>query len=213
MSELALVIGNKNYSSWSLRPWIIMKHFGVQFQEICIPLYQPDTADKIQQYSPSGKVPVLIHDSQIIWDSWAICEYLAELFPDKHWWTENQFYRAIARSVTAEMHSGFQHLRENMPMNCCAKLPGQGLTAAVQKDINRITSIWQECRAKFGQGGKFLFGEFTIADAFFAPVVMRFVTYDVQLDNVSKDYMQAILALPVMQDWLEAAKVEVNIIS
>jgi len=190
-----------------------MKHFGVQFQEICIPLYQPETADKIQQYSPSGKVPVLIHNNQIIWDSLAICEYLAEVFPQQHWWSENKLSRAIARSVTAEMHSGFQHLRENMPMNCCAKLPGQGLTAAVQKDINRITSIWQECRAKFGQGGEFLFGNFTIADAFFAPVVMRFVTYNVQVDAVSRDYMQAILALPAMQEWLKGAKAEADIIS
>ncbi|MBD2449365.1 glutathione S-transferase family protein [Nostoc sp. FACHB-152] len=208
MCELALVIGNKNYSSWSLRPWIIMKQFGLEFQEIYISLYKPDTAEKIRQYSPSGKVPVLIHNNLIVWDSLAICEYLAEVFPDYHWWPEDKSVRAVARSVSAEMHSGFQDLRQNMPMNCCAKLPGQGLTSAVQQDIDRITSIWQECRTKYSQDGDFLFGQFTIADAFFAPVVMRFITYDVQVDTISREYMQAILALSAMQEWLAAAKRE-----
>jgi glutathione S-transferase len=208
MSELALVIGNKNYSSWSLRPWIIMKHFGLEFQEIYITLYQQGTAEKIRQYSPSGKVPVLIHNNLIVWDSLAICEYLAEVFPNYLWWPEDKYVRVVARSVSAEMHSGFHDLRQNMPMNCCAKLPGQGLTSAVQQDIDRITSIWQECRTKFSQDGDFLFGQFTIADAFFAPVVMRFITYDVQVDTISREYMQAILALSAMQEWLAATKSE-----
>lgn len=208
MSELTLVIGSKNYSSWSLRPWIIMKQFGLHFQEICIPLYQPDTTEKIRQYSPSGRVPVLIHDDLIVWETLAICEYLSEIFPDDHWWPKDKSARAIARSISAEMHSGFQNLRQNMPMNCCAKLPGQGLTLAVQQDIDRITQIWQECRQQFNQEGDFLFGQFTIADAFFAPVVTRFLTYEVQLDTISRDYMQAIMALPAMQAWFEAAKKE-----
>lgn len=208
MDELTLVIGNKNYSSWSLRPWIIMKQVGLKFQEINITLYQPDSTEKIKQYSPSGRVPALIHDDLIIWDSLAICEYLAEMFPHLYWWPEDKNYRAVARSISAEMHSGFLDLRQNMPMNCRAKLPGQGLTPAVQQDIDRITSIWQECRHNFGQGGDFLFGQFTIADAFFAPVVMRFMTYDVKLDAISRDYTQAILGLPAMQEWLTAAKNE-----
>ncbi|MBE9004917.1 glutathione S-transferase family protein [Fortiea sp. LEGE XX443] len=212
MSELILVIGSKNYSSWSLRPWIIMKQFGIQFQEICIPLKQSETTNQILQYSPSGKVPVLIHNSHIVWDSLAICEYLAEVFPEQHWHPKNNVHRAIARSISAEMHSGFQNLRQNMPMNCRAKLPGQGLTLAVQKDIDRIISIWQECRQKFGINGEFLFGKFTIADAFFIPVVMRFVTYNVQLDNVSQNYVNTILSLQVMQEWIAAAKVEADII-
>lgn len=208
MDELTLVIGNKNYSSWSLRPWIIMKQVGLKFQEINITLYQPDSTEKIKQYSPSGRVPALIHEDLIIWDSLAICEYLAEIFPHLYWWLEDKKYRAVARSISAEMHSGFLDLRQNMPMNCRAKLPGQGLTPAVQQDIDRITNIWQECRQNFGQRGDFLFGQFTIADAFFAPVVMRFMTYDVKLDAISRDYTQAILGLPAMQEWLTAAKNE-----
>ncbi|MBD2440174.1 glutathione S-transferase family protein [Nostoc sp. FACHB-110] len=208
MDELTLVIGNKNYSSWSLRPWIIMKQVGLEFQEINIALYKPDSGEKIRQYSPSGRVPALIHDDLIIWDSIAICEYLAEVFPHLYWWPQDKKHRAIARSISAEMHSGFLDLRQNMPMNCRAKLPGQGLTPAVQKDIDRITNIWQECRQNFGQSGDFLFGQFTIADAFFAPVVMRFITYDVQLDDISRNYAQAILELPAMQEWLAVAKRE-----
>ncbi|MBW4564597.1 MAG: glutathione S-transferase family protein [Mojavia pulchra JT2-VF2] len=213
MAQLTLVIGNKNYSSWSLRPWLAMKQFGLQFNEINIPLYTPESTIQIQQYSPSGKVPVLLHNNQAIWDSLAICEYLAEEFPHLHWWPEDKIARALARSISAEMHSGFQNLRQNMPMNCRAKLPGQGLTPDVQKDIDRITSIWREFRHKFGAGGDMLFGEFTIADAMFAPVVLRFVTYDVQLDAVAKNYLEAILAMPTMQEWIKAAEVEQEVIS
>ncbi|QLE55541.1 glutathione S-transferase family protein [Nostoc sp. TCL26-01] len=212
MSELTLIIGNKNYSSWSLRPWLAMKQLGVEFQEICIPLYTPDAPAKISQYSPAGKVPILLHDQQTIWDSLAICEYLAETFPTLHWWPEDKSARATARAVSCEMHSGFQHLRQNMSMNCRAKYPGQGLTPEVQKDIDRITKIWQDARQNFGVGDNFLFGQFTIADAFFAPVVLRFITYDVQLDHISQDYAQTILALPALQEWIEAAKQETEVI-
>ena len=213
MTQLTLVIGNKNYSSWSLRPWLALKQFGVQFDEIRIPLYTPETASKLQQYSPSKKVPVLLHNNQSIWDSLAICEYLAEEFPHLHWWPEDKINRALARSISAEMHSGFQNLRQNMPMNCRAKLPGKGLTPEVQKDIDRITSIWQEFRQKFAANGEMLFGKFTIADAMFAPVVLRFVTYDVQLDSISRKYAQTILELPAIQEWIEAAKKETEVLS
>ncbi|BAY10959.1 glutathione S-transferase family protein [Calothrix sp. NIES-2098] len=213
MTQLTLVIGNKNYSSWSLRPWLALKQFGVQFDEIRIPLYTPETASKLQQYSPSGKVPALLHNNQTIWDSLAICEYLAEEFPHLHWWPEDKIARALARSISAEMHSGFQNLRQNMPMNCRAKLPGKGLTSEVQKDIDRITSIWQEFRQKFAADGDFLLGKFTIADAMFAPVVLRFVTYDVQLDSISQKYAETILELPAMQQWLEAAKNETEVLA
>ncbi len=212
MSDLTLVIGNKNYSSWSLRPWLAMKQFGLEFNEIRIPLYTPESSDKICQYSPAGKVPVLLHGSQTVWDSLAICEYLAEEFPEHNWWTKDKTARALARSISAEMHSGFQPLRQNMPMNCRAKLPGIGMALGVQKDIDRITAIWQECRQKFGYGGDMLFGDFTVADAMFAPVAMRFITYEVQLDAIAKDYVEAILALPAMQEWIQAALAEVEII-
>ncbi|MDM9379184.1 glutathione S-transferase family protein [Chlorogloeopsis sp. ULAP01] len=213
MSELTLVIGNKNYSSWSLRPWLVMKQFGLEFQEICIPLYTPESASKISQYCPSGKVPVLLHGSLKIWDSLAICEYLAEEFPHLYWWPKDKFKRAIARSISAEMHSGFQNLRQNMPMNCRAKLPGKGMAIGVQKDINRITHIWRECRQNFGTGGDMLFGKFTVADAMFAPVVLRFVIYDVQLDDIARKYVESILALPALQEWIKAAESEQEVIA
>ncbi|MCC5655204.1 glutathione S-transferase family protein [Nostoc sp. XA013] len=213
MTQLTLVIGNKNYSSWSLRPWLLMKQLGLEFNEIRISLYNNlDYASKIRQYSPSGKVPVLLHDTQIVWDSLAICEYLAETFPTLQCWPEDKAARAFARSISAEMHSGFQNLRQNMPMSCHTKYPGKGLAPGVQQDIDRITSIWQESRQKFGNGGNFLFGNFAIADAFFAPVVLRFVTYEVQLDPVSRNYVEAVLALPAMQEWIKAAKNETEII-
>ncbi|MGA7937049.1 MAG: glutathione S-transferase family protein [Kovacikia sp.] len=199
---LTLVIGNKNYSSWSLRPWLAMKQFGLEFEEIRIPLYTPEAPAKIRHYSPSGKVPALLHDDLTIWDSLAILEYLAEQFPDLNWLPQASRPRAIARSISAEMHSGFVALRETLPMNIRARFPGRGLTSAVQRDIDRITAIWRDCRQTYGGDGNFLFGEFAIADAMFAPVVLRFVTYNVSLDPVSRNYADAILALAPLQDWI-----------
>ena len=213
MTKPTLVIGNKNYSSWSLRPWLAMKQLGVDFDEVRIALYTPESPDKIRAYSPSGKVPALIHDTLTVWDSLAIYEYLAEQFPTLSWWPEDRTARAIARSVSAEMHSGFQHLRQNMPMNCRERLPGKGMTPEVQADIERIMAIWRECRQRFGSNGGLLFGEFTIADAMFAPVVTRFITYDVQMDSVSSAYAEEILALSAMQEWLKAAEAELETIS
>lgn len=212
MVQLTLVIGNKNYSSWSLRPWLALKQFGLEFNEIRLALYTSDYLSKIQQYSSAGKVPVLLHDDQTVWDSLAICEYLAEEFPHLHWWPEDKAARALARSISAEMHSGFQNLRRNMPMNCRNKYPGKGRVDGVQNDIDRITNIWQYARQKFGGGGEFLFGNFTIADAFFAPVILRFVAYDVQLDSGSQNYLEAVLALPALQEWIDAAKVETEVL-
>lgn len=213
MSQFTLVIGNKNYSSWSLRPWLLMKQFGIEFQEICIPLYKPETQAQLSQYSPSGKVPVLIDDKQTIWDSLAICEYLVETFPNLNLYPQDKNARAVARCISAEMHSGFQHLRQNMPMNCRATLHGKGITPDTQKDIERITSIWRQLREQFSKEGNMLFGRFTIADAMYAPVVLRFNTYGVKLDGICQDYLKAILELPAMHEWLEAAKSEQEIIS
>ncbi len=212
MTKLTLVIGNKNYSSWSLRPWLAMKQLSLDFDEVSIALYTPESPAKIRSYSPSGKVPVLIHAPLTVWDSQAICEYLAEQFPLLHWWPEDKTARAIARSVSAEMHSGFQNLRQSMPMNCRARLPGKGMTSGVQKDIDRITAIWRDCRRNFGTGGNMLFGEFTIADAMFAPVVLRFITYNVNLDPAAREYAEAILALAAMQEWLKATETETETI-
>jgi glutathione S-transferase len=205
MSELTLAVGSKNYSSWSLRAYLALAHTGQPFREVLIALDEPDTAANIARYSPSGRVPVLHHGGLVIWDSLAICEYLAEAFPQARLWPEAREARAVARAAAAEMHGGFTHLRQNMSMDIRARKPGKGRALGVAEDIARIQALWNECRSRFGQGGPFLFGHFTIADAFYAPVVTRFVTYDVELDAVGRAYRDTILELPAMKAWTEAA--------
>lgn len=205
MSELTLAVASKNYSSWSLRAYLALAHTGQPFREELISLDEPSTAANIAQYSPSGRVPALRHGTLFIWDSLAICEYLAETFPEARLWPQEREARAVARSVVAEMHSGFSNLRQNMTMDLRARKPGQGRAPGVAEDITRIQALWNDCRARFGQGGPFLFGHFTIADAFYAPVVTRFVTYGVELDAVSQAYRDSILELPALKTWTEAA--------
>ncbi len=213
MSSLTLIIGNKNYSSWSLRPWLVLKQAGVEFNEIRIPLDTPTTREQLLRYSPTAKVPVLQHDDLTIWESIAICEYVAELAPDRGLLPQDRQARAVMRSVSAEMHAGFAALRQHFPMNCRARITDRGTPAQVQADIDRILALWRNCRQQFGQGGGFLFGAlFTIADAMFAPVVSRFVTYGVPLDEVSQAYADRIWWLPAMQEWLSAAAAEVETI-
>jgi glutathione S-transferase len=208
MTQLTLVIGDKNYSSWSLRPWLALKQAGLDFAEVLITLGTPTTHREILRYSPSGKVPVLLDGSITVWESLSICEYLAERFPADCWWPADLKARAIARSISAEMHVSFQSLSQYMPMNCRARLPGKGMEPGVQADIDRITAIWRDCRQNYGAGGDMLFGHFTIADAMFAPVVSRFITYNVKLDAVARAYAEAIWALPAMQEWVAAAHAE-----
>lgn len=208
MSELTLAVASKNHSSWSLRAYLALSHTGQPFREVVIRLDEPDTAANIAQYSPSGRMPALRHGTLAIWDSLAICEYLAETFPLARLWPQEREARAVARSVVAEMHSGFTNLRQNMTMNLHARKPGQGRAPGVAEDIARIQALWNDCRTRFGQGGPFLFGHFTIADAFYAPVVTRFVTYDVELDAVSRAYRDTILELPALKAWTEAARSE-----
>jgi glutathione S-transferase len=208
MKELTLVVATKNYSSWSLRPYLALAHTGQPFREVVVQLGQPDTAANIAKHSPSGRVPALVHGELVIWDSLAICEYLAELFPQAKLWPEDATARAVARSVTAEMHSSFAALRTHMPMNLRARRPGEGRAPGVAEDIARVTQLWRECRERHGQGGPFLFGAFSIADAFYAPVVTRFVTYGVELDAVCGAYRDAVLALPAMRAWTEASQGE-----
>lgn len=199
---LTLVIGNKNYSSWSMRPWLLMRQTGIPFEEIRIPLYVPGSEIELAKWSPSSKVPAL-HDGNIrVWDSLAICEYLAERFPDRQLWPADAAARAVARSVSAEMHAGFGALREHMSMNIRARHPGQGRTPECLADIARILAIWTDCRARHSQDGDFLFGRFGIADAMFAPVVLRFQTYGVALEGAAGAYARAILALPALQEWV-----------
>jgi glutathione S-transferase len=213
MPQLTLVIGNKNYSSWSLRPWLVLKQTGVDFTEVGIPLYTATARQEILRHSPAGKVPILHDDNITVWESLAICEYLIECFPDAQLLPKNPAARALARSISAEMHAGFQNLRNNMPINCRQHLPGIGMARGVQEDIDRIFAIWRDCRQHFGTDGDMLFGHFTIADVMFAPVVLRFITYDVKLDPIAQTYANAMLKLPAMQEWIAAAKVESEHIS
>jgi len=207
---LTLVIGNKNYSSWSMRPWVAARAFGIPFTEARLLLDQPDTAANIARYTHSGRVPVLLAGEITVWDSLAICEYLAEQFPDKHLWPQDVAARALARSVTAEMHSGFAGLRSAMSMNIKASLPGRGRTADAQADIGRVCEIWEECLSRFGHH-QFLFGEFSIADAFFAPVVSRFKTYGVALAPALQAYCDRVLAHPAVKRWIDEALAETEV--
>jgi glutathione S-transferase len=208
MAEFTLVIGNKNYSSWSLRPWLLMKQAGLVFDEVVIPLYTPTAKQEILRHSPSGRVPCLKHGDVTVWDSLAIAEYLADLFPQAQLWPADPDARAVARGAAAEMHAGFAALRQNMPMNMRAAFPGQGLSPEVQEDINRITALWRDCRRRFAGHKPLLFGDFSIADAMYAPVVARFATYAVPLGEDARDYVRLILELPAMREWIEAAKQE-----
>ncbi|MEO3427561.1 glutathione S-transferase family protein [Pelagibius sp. CAU 1746] len=203
-----LILGNKTYSSWSLRGWLPVRQAGLDVTEVVIPLRRPETRAEILKHSPTGKVPTLIADDEPIWDSLAIAETLAERFPDKGLWPAGARARQVARSVTAEMHSGFPALRRDLPMDLGRHHPGHRIGAETQADIGRICDIWRDCRANFGGGGDFLFGDFCIADAFYAPVVTRFRTYDVTLDAVCEAYCAAVTAHPWMQEWSAAAAEE-----
>ncbi|MFC5472384.1 glutathione S-transferase family protein [Paraherbaspirillum soli] len=205
--DLTLVIGNKNYSSWSMRPWVALTAFGIPFKEVRILLDQADTASEIARYSTAGRVPVLLVGDTSIWDSLAICEYLAEQYPECGMWPKDVLARAIARSVCAEMHSGFNGLRTSMTMDIRGQYPGKGRTAATQADIARIVEIWENCLSKFGHH-QFLFGDFSIADAFFAPVVTRFRTYGVPLAPALQAYAERVQAHPAVAQWMREAAAE-----
>ncbi len=204
-ARLHLVIGSKRYSSWSLRPWLALKQAGLAFEETVIALRRPDTKANILEHSPSGKVPLLKDGSLLIWDSLAICEYVAELACAVPLWPENRGVRAVARAVSAEMHAGFPALRQHLPMDAGRRhlLPAPPDDA--QADIARVAAIWTDCRARFGAGGPFLFGNGSIADAMFAPVVSRFSTYGVALSVQGAAYVETVMALQPMQEWIDAA--------
>lgn len=205
---MKLVIGNKNYSSWSLRPWLLMRQAGIDFEEIHVSLFAQGSAEQIASYSPAGKVPVLIDGDVAVWDSLAIAEYLAERLPGKQLWPADVAERAHARAICAEMHAGFANLRSQLPMNATAVLPGLGWNAAVQRDVDRVAQIWTGLRERHGAKGPFLFGDFTVADAYYAPVVSRFATYGIHLPELAKSYADFMLALPAMQEWIAAAREE-----
>lgn len=205
---LILVIGNKNLSSWSMRPWLVLKASGLKFKEINIELDTPETTKNIKQYSPTGKVPVLVHGDLHVWDSLAISEYIAELTadlaPDKNLWPVDLQDRAIARSYVAEMHSGFMSLRNQLSMDISLRTEIKHLVPGTISDIERIISMWDE--ALSNSKGPFLFGEFGIVDAFYAPVVFRFQSYGIQIKNKKvQKYMQSILKLDIVQEWVKSS--------
>jgi glutathione S-transferase len=208
-----LVIGDKNISSWSLRPWLAMRHAGIPFREINIRLRMPETKAQILSFSGAGKVPVLLAQGQAIWDTLAILEFLAEAHPEAGLWPQRREARAHARSAAAEMHSGFQALREHCPMDLVRRLPMASLPDAVSADVRRIVGLWRDCRGRYGGDGDFLFGAFSAADAMFAPVASRFRTYVPELgaygdDGTARAYVDRVFALPAMAEWEAAARLD-----
>ncbi len=212
--SLTLVIGNKNYSSWSMRPWLALRAAGVTFDEIVIPLYTgDDSTRRIREFTPSGKVPVLIDGDVTVWDSLAIIEYVAEKFPESKLWPDDRAARAHARAVSAEMHSGFVALRNECGMNLRRPVRAKpSLSDETLANIARIQDIWKECRTRHGQGGPYLFGAFSAADAMYAPVVHRFRTYAIGVDHVARDYMAAMQAHPAFKAWTDAGLSETWVI-
>lgn len=210
---LQLVIGNKNYSSWSLRAWLALELTGEPYEEVQVSLYAPDSRARLLAHSSSGKVPVLKNEQGVIWDSLAIAEYLAESYPEVGLWPRDAMPRALARSVCAEMHSGFTALRSALPMDLRHNQAMSEVPEAVQADIQRVCAIWAECRSRFGQGGPFLFGNVSIADAFYAPVAARLRSYGVALSTEAQAYVESIYQWPLFQRWYQAALAETEVCS
>jgi glutathione S-transferase len=207
---MTLYIGNRNLSSWSLRPWLLMRQLKVPFHEVVLELDRRETRDEIRRHSPSGKVPVLEVDGATVWDSLAITELIHELFPDRGVWPTDRKRRAWARSIVAEMHSSFADLRKELSMNITGRFPKHHLSTSAQHDVDRVMAIWREARLASVGEGPFLFGSFSAADAFYAPVVTRFQTYVVPVTEEARVYMDTILSLEPMRAWIDAARVEVE---
>lgn len=212
MKKLELVIGNQKYSSWSFRPWLLLKTAGIPFTETKIWIRKPDSLRQIHRFSPAGRVPVLIDGKITVWESLAICEYLAEKFPRKTLWPQNAQAKAEAGSVSHEMHAGFQALRSSLPCHFLARYRNFVVTPEAQADIDRVLEIWAGCRKRWGKGGPFLFGRFSVADAMYAPVVFRFLAYGVRVSGPARDYMKTIESMPATREWVRAAAGETEVI-
>ncbi len=210
---LTLVIGNKNYSSWSLRAWLLLRQAGIAFEEIRLPLDTPEFSARIGSYSPTGRVPVLLTELGPVWDTLAIAEYLAESFPDRQLWPADRKLRATARSLSAEMHSGFPLIRSLLPMNCRALDRRVKVNDSLQMEIDRVTGLWRDCLVADGGIEPWLFGAFSIADAMYAPVVSRFVTYGIRLESQAGEYVSAVMDSRGMREWCEAAARESEVLS
>jgi glutathione S-transferase len=210
---MKLIIGNKNYSSWSLRPWLLLSVHNIPFEEIRIPLDTPSTRTMIAKYNAAGRVPVLHDGGIVVWDSLAICEYVSERYLGGNGWPRDVEARALARSSCAEMHSGFPNLRAALPMNCRATGRSVPLTEEIQRDIARISSLWQDLREKYSPRGPWLFGEFSIVDCMFAPVIFRFRTYGISSTEICSEYQRQALANEQMQLWLRQSEAENEVIA
>ncbi len=207
MTDLKLVIGEQNRSAWSLRAWLLLKQLGLEFEEVVVPLGRADTVEQILRYSPSGKLPILIADSVKVWDAMAIAETLGEHFTDV--WPASAEARAVARSICAEVHGGFRDQQVFLPMDFTSRFAPPGrLLAPVAADVRRIVDIWSTCRSRYGAGGPFLFGEFTIPDAMFAPICAAFTTHSIALDDLARAYVGHMMELPAMLEWADAARGE-----
>ncbi len=208
-----LVIGNKNYSSWSLRGWLLLKQFDISFKEVRLPLHTETFSKHIEQYSPSGLVPILVTKDQNIWDSLAICEFIAEQHPELNCWPEETKARAIARSISSEMHSGFFQIRNSLPMNIRRNEGVETISPELAEEIARVSEIWRTCRESFAEAGDYLFGNFSIADVMYAPVVLRFKSYLIEMGAIETEYMVSMLSLASLKEWIDAALVEKEIIA
>jgi glutathione S-transferase len=204
---LTLVIGSKNYSSWSMRPWLALAHHQIPFEEVLIPLDRPDTRARILQYSPAGKVPILIDGDAVVWETLAILEHLDDRFPQAQLWPREHAARAHARAIATEMHGGFAALRQHCPMNL-RRRKKRAMRVEAQQDVARITEIWRGARERFGAGGEYLFGAFSAADCMYAPVATRIVSYEIEVDPISAAYVAAIFRLPAFAAWRDAALTE-----
>lgn len=209
---MQLIIGNKNYSSWSLRPWLLLSHYKIPFTEVRIPLDREDTHARLARYSDAGKVPVLLDGELTVWDSLAICEYVSEQYLEGGGWPSDVPARAKARSCSAEMHAGFQQIRGQLPMNCRATARHVAGNAALDKEISRIDQLWSTYRAAHAAEGPWLFGGFSIADCMFAPVVSRFATYDIKVSQRAAQYMDSVLGNEHMREWFRNAHAETEIL-
>lgn len=212
MINLTLILGNKNYSSWSLRPWVFMKHFDIPFTEKRIALFTETTNDELAEYYSDSKVPVLKDADLIVWDTLSILEYVSEKYLHSKGWPEDEKERATARSISAEMHSSFMNVRNELPMNCRKKYKNIKLSADAEHEIERIKTLWRYCRREYGSDGEWLFGDYSIADAMYAPIALRFSGYSIPLTGVEAEYVQSVLNQPCIIDWIEAGKKEKEII-
>jgi len=212
MTKLTLIIGNKNYSSWSLRPWIFMKHFNIEFQEKRVPLFTDSTNQELEPYFSDYKVPILMDDDFIIWDSLSILEYLSENYLDSKGWPDDVKARALARSISAEMHSSFTNVRSELPMNCRKTFHNIKLPPEATREVGRIKDLWRKCRTEYGYNGEWLFGQYSIADAMYAPVALRLAGYGIPLTGIEESYVKTVLAHPSIIQWIDAGKEEKEII-